>query len=74
MPRIRCHYMDCVFIDDGYCNAAAVVIDPDIGCETYSPSESGVTADDDWEEDELEEEEWEEEDDDDLFQDDDTDL
>jgi len=32
MPRIRCHYLDCVFLDDGYCSAAAIEIDPDVGC------------------------------------------
>ena len=36
MPRIRCHYVDCVFLDDGYCGAAAVEVDPDMGCMTYS--------------------------------------
>ncbi len=57
MPRIRCHYLDCVFLDDGYCSAAAVEIDPDAGCTTYSPTaESSV--EDDWE-DEEELEEWE---------------
>jgi hypothetical protein len=39
MPRIRCRYMDCVFVDDGYCSAAAVEFDPDTGCATYKPSE-----------------------------------
>ncbi len=24
MPRIRCHYLDCVFLDEGYCGAAAI--------------------------------------------------
>jgi hypothetical protein len=57
MPRIRCHYLDCVFLDDGFCSAAAVEIDPDAGCMTYSPTaESNV--EDDWEEEE-EMEEWE---------------
>ena len=73
MPRIRCHYMDCIFVDEGYCSAAAVEIDPDTGCATYSPSEDNV--DNDWEEEELEE--WEdesEEDDDDLWIDDEDDL
>lgn len=69
MPRIKCHYVDCVFVDDGYCSAAAVEIDPETGCNTYSPSDD---VDDDWEWDEEEEEtEWEEEDDDDLWEDDD---
>ena len=59
MPRIRCHYTDCVFIDDGYCSAAAVEIDPDTGCATYSPTDEAA-ADENWEEDE-ELEEWEDE-------------
>jgi len=56
MPRIKCHYADCVFIDEGYCSAAAVEIDPDTGCTTYSPSEE---SEEEWEEEE--ELEWEEE-------------
>ena len=74
MPRIRCHYMDCIFIDEGFCSAAAVEIDPDTGCATYSPSEDALE-EDDWEEDEIEE--WEsegDEEDDDLWLDDDDDL
>ena len=73
MPRIRCHYMDCIFIDEGYCSAAAVEIDPDTGCATYSPSEED--ADDEWDEDELED--WEGEggeEEDDIWLDDDDDL
>ena len=74
MPRIRCHYMDCIFIDEGFCSAAAVEIDPDTGCATYSPSEDALD-DDDWEEDEIEE--WDsegDEEEDDLWLDDDDDL
>ncbi len=69
MPRIRCHYVDCVFLDDSYCSAAAVELDPDTGCMTFSPvSES--SDEDKWDEgDELDE--WEdleaEEEDDDLW-------
>ena len=59
MPRIKCHYVDCVFIDEGYCSAAAVEIDPDTGCGTYSPSEGAV---EEWEEEE--ETEWEDEEED----------
>jgi hypothetical protein len=59
MPRIRCHYIDCVFVDDGYCGAAAVELDPDTGCATYSPSEEAANKDDKWQEGELEE--WDEE-------------
>jgi hypothetical protein len=72
MPRIKCHYADCVFLDDGYCSAAAVEFDPDTGCNTYSPSEEAVIVDDleeeeldEWEEEEAEDEddEWTEEED-----------
>lgn len=72
MPRIRCHYLDCLFIDEGYCSAAAVEIDPDTGCATYAPTEGDIE-DDDWEENELDE--WSDEDeDDDLWLDDDDPL
>ncbi len=59
MARIRCHYTDCVFLDEGYCSAAAVEIDPDTGCATYSPTDPA--AKDEWDEEE-ELDEWEEED------------
>ena len=61
MPRIKCHYIDCVFLDEGYCSAAAIELDPDTGCATYSPSDEAA-AEEDWEE---EEEEWEEDETDD---------
>ena len=63
MPRIKCHYVDCVFLDDGYCSAAAVEIDPDSGCATYSPSDEAAGEWEEEEESEWEEEEGEEEDD-----------
>jgi len=70
MPRIRCHYTDCVFLDDGYCSAAAVEFDPDTGCATYSPVDAS-SAKDDWDDDsELDEWEDEEEEDDDLGEED----
>ena len=61
MPRIKCHYVDCVFIDEGVCSAAAVEVDPDEGCKTYSPAE-GAAEEEDWDEDE-ESDEWEEDED-----------
>lgn len=74
MPRIRCHYLDCVFLDDGFCSAAAVEFDPDNGCLTFSPS-TDVVDEEDWEEEDEEKiEEWddlEEEDDEDLWVDED---
>ena len=72
MPSIRCHYTGCVFIDDGYCSAAVVEIDPDTGCATYTPTDGAAASEEKWDEEELEE--WEEEDideeDDDLWADD----
>ena len=59
MPRIRCRYVDCVFLEDGYCGAAAVEIDPDEGCLTYSHIED-VPTDEAWDEEEIDEI-WEEE-------------
>jgi hypothetical protein len=78
MPRIRCHYIDCVFLDDGYCGAAAIEVDPDIGCMTYSRADD-LDVDDEWEDDEGTLDEWDEleiedEDDDDLWLDDDEDF
>jgi hypothetical protein len=78
MPRIRCHYIDCVFLDDGYCGAAAIEVDPDIGCMTYSRADE-LDVDDEWEEVEEPLDEWddleaEDEDDDDLWLDDDEDF
>ncbi|HSL28163.1 MAG TPA: hypothetical protein VK900_03095 [Anaerolineales bacterium] len=72
MPRIKCHYADCVFLDEGYCSAAAVEIDPDTGCATYSPSEDAARADE-WEEDIEEWEDEDAEDDDDELWDEDED-
>lgn len=58
MPRIRCHYLDCQFIDEGFCSAAAVELDPDTGCATFSPN-SEAEVEDEWT-DEEELEEWDE--------------
>lgn len=68
MPRIKCHYADCVFLDEGFCSAAAVEFDPDTGCVTYSPVDGAAANDDDWDEDD--DAEWDEED---LDDDDDDD-
>ena len=72
MPRIKCHYIDCVFIDEGYCSAAAIELDPDTGCATYSPSDEAV-AGEEWDEEEEEWEEDESEDEDDELWDDEED-
>ena len=73
MPRIRCHYIDCVFLDDGLCGAAAVEIDPDVGCMTFSRA-NDIAVEDEWEEEEEDLEEWEEDaedEDDEIWLDDD---
>lgn len=73
MPRIRCHYIDCVFLDDGYCGAAAIELDPDVGCMTFSRADD-LEVGDEWEEEEEESDEWEEidldEEDEELWMDD----
>ena len=60
MARIRCHYVNCVFLDEGYCSAAAVEIDPDTGCATFAESEEAAA--DEWDEEEEADDEWDEED------------
>jgi len=51
MPRIRCHYTDCIFLDNNYCTAPSVEIDPDLGCATHVPA-GGNAEDGKWDEDE----------------------
>ena len=54
MPRIRCHYIDCVYLEDGFCGIASVEIDPDEGCRTHK--RIGESPDDeDWDDENLEE-------------------
>ena len=67
MPKVRCHYEDCVFLDEGFCSAAYIEIDPDQGCLTYRPEGEfleeeedlmeGVLDEDLWDEDDLDDEE-----------------
>jgi len=76
MPRIRCRYEDCVFLEEGYCGAAAIELEPDTGCLTYSRVDESQSAEDEWEEDEFDEEEeelYDEEEDEDLWDEDDED-
>lgn len=75
MPRIRCHYIDCILLDDGYCSAAAIELDPDTGCMTYKRT-GDIEEEEVWDEEEVEEiDEWEdlelEDEDEDLWIDDD---
>jgi hypothetical protein len=73
MPRIRCHYIDCVFLDNGTCNAAAVELDPDTGCATFVANEEAAEKDIDLDEEELEDEEVDE-DEEDTWEEDKDDL
>ena len=53
MPRIRCLYVNCVYLDDGFCSAPSVEVDPDEGCRTFTQAsdliEVSEWADDDYE-------------------------
>ncbi len=62
MPRIRCLYIDCNFLDASYCTASTVEIDPDLGCATYIPIGEADAIDEPWEEDDDDYENWETED------------
>ncbi|HEY4691744.1 MAG TPA: hypothetical protein VIK33_20725 [Anaerolineae bacterium] len=65
MPRIRCRYEDCVFLESGYCTAERIELDPEMGCLTYQQADEEVAVvEEDWaadEETELAEEEDEDE-------------
>jgi len=58
MPKSRCHYEDCEFLDEGFCSAALVELDPDKGCITYTPSADSIP-EEPWDNDEDDEaDEW----------------
>jgi len=83
MPRIRCRYVDCVYLESGFCGADQIDLDPELGCLTYTQEEEELPKEAEWEEeeeaevlDEEEEEEWDEdleELDEEDFEDDDED-
>lgn len=81
MPRIRCHYEDCVFLEDGYCGAAAIELEPENGCLTYTRvDEAEDKTTEEWEEEDFEEDadedgdEYDDEEDEDLWEDEDEDY
>ncbi|NPA26360.1 MAG: hypothetical protein GXO36_01995 [Chloroflexi bacterium] len=59
MPRVRCYYEDCIFLEEGYCSAAVVELDPNEGCMTYKPAGEFLGEEDDldsgWEDELVEE-------------------
>jgi hypothetical protein len=75
MPRIRCLYIDCVFLEDGYCSKGAVELDPDEGCLTYRAGGALVEGDDPWEDNDDDLDDWEDDfDEEDIWLDDDDDF
>ena len=58
MPRIRCRYLGCIYLDDGNCSAPLIDLDPDEGCQTFT--QSGDPFEDEWDDDEGYDD-WEEE-------------
>jgi len=63
MPRIRCFYEDCIYLEKGLCNAISIELDPDDGCLTYSddPDDLNSPAPAEEEMEDFVEETWEEE-------------
>jgi hypothetical protein len=55
MPRIRCNYADCVYLEGHICGASFIELDPDDGCLNFTRVE-----DDDAEWIDTEFEEWDE--------------
>ena len=48
MPRVRCLYFDCIYLEEDICTASFVTFDPDSGCEMYdniAPSHSDEDTD-----------------------------
>ena len=61
MPRTRCRYIDCVYLEDGFCSTPKIDLDPDEGCLKYT--RMGEVPDDEWEEEEELDQIWEEDED-----------
>ena len=51
MPRIRCRYVGCIHLDNGFCGAPVIELDPDEGCRAFALPSADIY-DDDWDEDE----------------------
>jgi len=83
MPRIRCRYVDCIYLESGFCGTDQIDLDPELGCLTYTQEEEdlGIDKEEEWEEEKVldeeegeEEEEWDEEElEDEELDDDDSD-
>jgi hypothetical protein len=53
MTKIRCKYLDCLFLDERYCSAAAIDLSLDTGCLTYRPIDDEESIGD-WDDEEIE--------------------
>ena len=84
MPRIRCRYVDCVYLESSFCGTDQIDLDPELGCLTYAQEEEEtLSKEGEWEEEEVldeqvieeeeEEEEWDEDELEDLDDEDDED-
>ena len=63
MPRIRCNYEGCIYLEGNFCTAGEIELDQELGCLTFSQVEEEEIAGVEEELEEIEEEEeWEEED------------
>lgn len=51
MPRIRCAYQECVYLEGEFCGAEQIVLDPEEGCLTFTQIEDLALEDENWEED-----------------------
>jgi len=77
MPRIRCRYEACIFLESGYCTSERIELDPEMGCLTFQ--QAGEDEALEWDEEEVDvleddtEEalEWDEEDEDEDDEDED---
>jgi hypothetical protein len=74
MPRIRCRYVDCVYLESGFCGADQIDLDPELGCLSYAQEEEELPKEAEWEEEEVLDEEEDEEWDEDLEEFDDEDF
>jgi hypothetical protein len=63
MPRIRCNYEGCIYLEGNFCTAGEIEFDQELGCLTYSQVEEEEIVGVEEELEEIEEKEgWEEED------------
>jgi hypothetical protein len=72
MPDIRCFYIDCMFLEDGYCTSSGIKLEPDDGCMTYTRVDDLSFEDEDWDDEDIDEV-WEDSEDEELYLEDEED-